>query len=331
MRIAVPAHLLPLDAAARHARLREYFCDKDAIATLVGDRWHLELDWPAGTERHVDPRLERELLAWDGIGLAGMATARRRSGRVLTALYDTWTLPSWSAWVARARPHRGAVITILHLDDHRDLGSPRLAYEADGSLTDLIDHRPFDVRDPASVTSACETGAVGMGSFLTPFVLAFPNCDVRQLGQAPKVLATTDATIVPGTVEDDLLCPGAARPIVSLELADGPGPGRYRTTADVGDWLRGLPDGPVLLHIDMDFFNNRYDGDGDWPDRRLRHDPPLDEVLERIDLVTLAMREQGVLDRVVDAVVAFSPGFFPAEMWQPAELRLRTRLGELYD
>lgn len=331
MSILIPVDRLPAERHARHGRLRDYFCDKDATSTLVGDMWRLDLEWPAGIERHVDPGIAGELLAWDGIGLGGMAMARRRSGRVLTALYDTWTLPSWSEWVARAVPAPDAPITILHLDDHRDLGSPRLA-AVDGSMRDLVTGEFFDIRDPASVLAACVSGAVGMGSFLTPFLGAFPNSDVRQLGQAPKITATTDYAVVRTTVEDDLLQPGAARPAVRLDPVPvgGTGLGRYRATADLADWLEGIGPGPVLLHVDMDYFNNRYDGDGDWPDRVRRHDPPLDAVLARIDEVTAAMRSAGLLERIEEAVVAFSPGFFPAEMWQASELRLRKGLEELY-
>lgn len=332
MTIVLPADRLPSDRHARHGALRDYFCDKDADAKFVNGSWHLELRWPDGAERHVDPKIRDELAAWNGIGLGGMAMARRRSGRVLTALYDTWTLPSWSDWVARAAPAHDAPITILHLDDHRDLGSPRLAI-TDAGMRDLITGDAFDLRKPASVLAACESGAVGMGSFLTPFLTAFPNCDVRQLGQAPKITATTDSAIVATTATDDLLAPGTSRPAIKLELLHpgGPGPGRYRATDDLADWLDGIVPGPVLLHVDMDYFNNRYDGDGDWPDRVRRHDPSPEVVLAKVDEVTAAIRAAGLVERIEDAVVAFSPGFFPAEMWRAAEDRLRAGLRGLYE
>lgn len=329
MRLRVPLWALPADLHARHGRLRDYFHDKDASATVVGAEWHLRLGWPGDAQRHVDPRIAEALVDWDGIGLDGMGLASRRSGRVRTALYDTWTLVSWSKWAERVGAGRDDWITILHLDDHRDLGSPRLV-QREGGLVDLITGDGFDVSDPATVLAACESGAIGMGSFLTSFLLAFPNCDVRQLVQPPKATATTDFTFVPAVERDDLLSPGAPRPAISLEPAEGSGPGRYRATQNLGDWLEGVGDGPVLLHVDMDYFNNRYDGDCDWPDRHARLDPPLEAVLARIDEVIAAMRGAGLVERIEDAVVAFSPGFFPAEMWGPAEARLRAGLAELY-
>lgn len=329
MTIRLATGLLPNDPGAQHACLRDYFCDKDATARRTVDGWDLDLAWPGGIERHVDPRIGHELEAWGGIGLDGMALSRRRSGRVLTALYDTWTLPSWSAWLAQSGATRATELTVLHVDDHRDLGSPRLAIEA-GGMIDLITGDAFDVWNPSSVLRACDSGAVGMGSFLTPFLAALPGCDVRQLGQPPKVTGTVDAAFVQTTLTDDLLRPGAQRPAIRLDPAAGTGPGRYRTTGDLTDWLAGVTKGPILLHVDMDYFNNRYDGDNDWPNRHPRHDPPLDAVLRRIDEVTAAIRDAGLVESIVDAVVAFSPGFFPAEMWKPAEHRLRQGLEELY-
>ncbi|GGB72709.1 hypothetical protein [Blastomonas aquatica] len=326
----IPETLLPHDLHGRHGRLREYFHDKDATATLVGDYWQIKLEWPDGTRRHVDPMIEAALTDWNSIPLSGMGLARQRSGSVLTALYDTWTLLSWSEWAKRAGVTADDRITVLHLDDHRDLGSPRLDMIEDG-LVDMITNQPFDVTLPHTVLAACESGAIGMGSFMTPFLLAFPNCDVRQLAQPPKVTETRDWAFLPSTYSDDLLRPGHLRPAILLESVIGTGPGRYRATNKLDDWLDGIGPGPVLLHVDMDYFNNRYDGDGDWPDRHPRHDPPLQDVVSHIDEVVAALKGADVLRRVEDAVIAFSPGFFPAEMWATAGARLGAGLAELYD
>lgn len=330
MTLRVRSDLLPTDVHARHGRLRTYFCDIDAQALPIEGGWRLDLAWPSDPERHVDIRIREALSAWGGIGLDGMAAARRRSGRVLTSLYDTWSLLTWCEWAARVKPLPTDQITILHLDDHRDLMSPRLAIEGD-ELVDMITDEPFDVMDAASVLSACYSGAVGMGSFLTPFLLAFPNCDVRQLCQPPKIDGTQDWAFRAALNRDDLLRPGVARPAIVLEEAQGTGPGRYRATSDLEAWLGDIGAGPVLLHVDMDYFNNRYDGDGDWTDRMRALDPPLETVLRRIDEVCAAMRDKGLVERIEDAAVAFSPGFFPAEMWEAADARLRENLASLYE
>lgn len=330
MVLRVPLDRLPEDAAARHGKLRDYFCDKDAEAVRDADGWELRLGWPGGEERHVDPDLLVGLRLWDGIAREEMAMAQRRSGRVLRALYDTWTLHSWSEWIARSGLRPGAPLTILHVDDHRDLGTPRL-FESGAGLVDAITGRSFDLADPQSVRAAVESGGVGMGSFLTPVLHRHPQADVRQLGQAPKVRATVDCSFELGTEADDFLAPGALRPSVALrETSPGTGPGRYRTTADPEKWAENVGPGPVLLHVDMDYFNNRYDGDGDWRDRPEILDPDLDEVLVQVDRLTAALRSAGLVSRIEDAVIAFSPGFFPAELWEAADRRLQEGLEELY-
>ena len=330
MPLRIPADRLPEGDAERHSRLRDYFCDKDADVVRIDDTWELSLIWPGGEERHVDPALGVGLSLWGGIERKQMAMARRRSGRVLRALYDTWTLHSWSEWFSKAAPKVGDPLTILHVDDHRDLGAPRL-FQRDNQLFDPITNRPFDVRRPETVKSALDSGAVGMGSFMTPVLHSFPRADVRQLTQATKVRSTTDHEVVLTEMSDDLLEPGALRPATALrQTAGGVGPGRYRITDDPVRWLEEIGPGPILLHVDMDYFNNRYDGDGDWRDRPEVLDPPLDRILVEIDRVTAALRSAGLVSRIEDAVIAFSPGFFPAELWDDADRRLEQGLEELY-
>ena len=328
--LKVPLDRLPEDASERHGALRDYFCDKDAEAVRNGDGWELKLFWPGGEERHVDPKLDEGLRLWGGIGLDEMAMAQRRSGRVLRALYDTWTLHSWSEWFAGTDLASGETLTILHIDDHRDLGSPRL-FRRSGAWVDPITGRVFAFDDPGSVRSSIESGAVGMGSFLTPVLHRFPEADVRQLGQAPKVKGTVDYQIELTTEADQLLEPDAERPAVRLqEGVQGTGPGRYRITDDPARWVENVRPGPVLLHVDMDYFNNRYDGDGDWRERREVLDPPVSKVVAEVDRVTTTLRRAGLVPRIGDAVIAFSPGFFPAELWGPADRRLQEGLEELY-
>jgi hypothetical protein len=330
--LTVPLDCLPSSAHDRHGLLRTYFCDKDAEAVRTPQGWNLRLYWPDGAERHVDPHLDRGLSWWgEGVDRSSMAFAQRRSGRVLTCLYDTLTLHSWSQWLA----HRNGVIppdlVILHVDDHRDLGSPRL-FKAAGALRDGITGGAVDMASPDQVECAIESGAIGMGSFLTPFLHTAPTSEVRHLCQPPKVKTTRDNTFTLTTEVDTLLQRGAARPAIRLDAAPGQtGPGTYRMTCDIYDWLAGIGSGPILLHIDMDYFNNRYDGDSHWQERKVALDCPLESVLLKIDEMANALRTLDISGRIEDMVVAYSPGFFPAEFWSAADVRLRSGMPALYD
>lgn len=327
--IVLPLDRLPEAAGERHAALRDYFCDKDASAERTTQGWELTFNWPNDAARHVDPKLADGLAWWDGdLERSGMALAMRRTGRILSTLYDSWTLHSWSEWLARAGPPASPIV-VLHVDDHRDLASPRLFVELEGWRDPLTGHL-VDLAQPDSVASAIRSGAIGMGSFLTPFLHAFPTAEVRHLCQPPKAVDTRDFRVELIEQQDVLLDRGALRPAVDLvSLPHETGPGCYRVTPDLDDWLAGIGAGPILLHIDMDYFNNRYDGDSDWPDRRRKLDPSLETVLKKIDVLADALQAAGLASRLEDVVIAYSPGFFPGEYWSAAAKHLGAAFARL--
>lgn len=325
--IILPRDRLPESSVERHTRLRDYFCDKDATANITGQGWELTLGWPDDKERHVDPNLTTALVHWGGIARNAMWRARRRNGRVLEALYDSWTLHSWSAWIARQADPPDHV-TILHVDDHRDFGSPRLSM-CQSAWMDCISGHRFDIHAPTSVEAAINSGAIGMGSFMTPFLHAVPGATVRHLCQPPKVVRTDDFSITRGETPDDLLDPGASRPALTLH-PHANGIGQYRATPDVADWLRGISrNAPILVHVDMDYFNNRYDGDSDWAERHEALDPTLPVIFDRIDFLIDALGKANLADQVEDVVIAYSPGFFPSEYWAEAGARLVSGLRQI--
>lgn len=328
IKVRVASERLPFDETERFVLLRDYFCDKDAVASLSSSGWDLSLAWPSDPERHVDERLDLGLQWWGGgLQRQDMALARRRTAKLLRCLYDSWTLASWCEWLER----RGGVDTlsslvILHVDDHRDLASPRLKRDGD-TWRDLVTGHRASISEPSSIVEAIESGAIGMGSFMTPFLETIGQADVRHLCQPPKATVTQDFVIRIEGQPDDLLEPGALRPVTTLEPTTGVGPGRYRLTHNLDDWLEGIDGGPILLHIDMDFFSNRYDGDSDWRDKPVRHDPPIERIFSFIEELSDALRRRDLLEVIEDVVFAFSPGFFPAELWENVDRHLTACLG----
>lgn len=324
----VPLDRLPGDENERHALLRTYFCDKDALATRNGDDWELNLAWSADKARHVDPSLDVGLRWWGrDVHLGSMAQARWREGKILTALYDTWTLHGWSEWLSKAGRHPPGDVVVLHVDDHRDLGSPRL-FVRDGALVDAITDQEVDIYAPTTVERAIQSGAIGMGSFMTPFLHLVPNAEVRHLCQPPKTTETQHYGFRATTDLDTLLQVGSLRPSIQLQKETA-GLGTYLVSSDLDTWLNGIGDHSVLLHIDMDYFNNRYDGDSDWRARPNVLDPDSLSVAQKIDALVTALERHGLGPRIEDVTIAFSPGFFPAELWQAADERLRSGLRSL--
>jgi len=126
---------------------------------------------------------------------------------------------------------------------------------------------------------------------------------------------------------DVLLAPGQARPAIRLMPLERQGPGTYSITCDVDQWVAGLHGCVALLHVDMDYFNNRYDGDSDWNSRAETLDADATEIALRVDEVVRVLASSAAV--VEDAVLALSPGFFPAELWAQAHERLHGQLLEI--
>jgi hypothetical protein len=255
------------------------------------------------------------------------------------SLDDAWTLFAWSRWLARKQA-AGRIpreVAIVHVDDHRDMMSPRTGWDGEG-WRNLISGERFTVFDPDSVRAAVAVGAVGIGSFFAPFVHEFPEVQVRHLSQSAALAEDgREYLLTRRGVKDSILHPDAVRPAIRVgEAEDGlpppngqGGAGTYRFSRTYEWCLGDLPNCPVLLHIDMDYFNNRYDRDSDWEGRPARHDPGEGAILSEIDRLFGMLDKYGVTGRVEDVTVALSPGFFPSEFWPASVARVAEHLSAL--
>jgi hypothetical protein len=334
--LLLPVGRLPDDPVERRARLDHYFDDLLASVKAVQDGWEIDLNWPSTADYYVDPALGQGLEWWSGSAKVDQIhTQVCHSSRGQLSLNDSWTLYSWSRWLADCRARKKAVeeVVVLHVDDHTDLMTPRLTFQGAG-LCDAISGRAFDLYEPESVRSAIQTGAVGVGSFISPFIHAIKRVHVRHLCQTASDRCALGCSLVAEHLADTLLNVGGSRPAVRVTTAElgvsgDPGAhvaGQYHCTRQLDRWLDELPDAPVLLHFDMDYFNNRYNRDSDWAAKERRHDPDLSAVLAAIDAVFEQVRQARVASRIENVAVGISPGFFPAELWAHSIERMQEHL-----
>ncbi|MGI8624793.1 MAG: hypothetical protein ACR2NB_15235 [Solirubrobacteraceae bacterium] len=322
---------LPADPDDRRAFLDGYFPRRLAEATARDDgRWDLSVRPFDEAEMHVDPRLDDGLRWWDpALALPDVPAAVRGTGASQLSLEDAWTGVAFSHWLAE-RP--AEQMTILHVDDHTDLMGPLLTRRVAGGWTDLLTAAHVDLQRPATVAAAVASGAIGVASFFTPFIFEVAQGEIRHLRASPGGAEGTDLMrLVPRDRPDELLAPGAVRPAVELATAgDAPFDGwSYRVTSDPCAWLAELAAGPLLLHVDFDYFCNRFNGDSDWHEHTHANDVGEDEVERRVDRLVAALEAAGVAGAVESVCGALSPGFFPAEYWAATVQRLRGGLASL--
>lgn len=327
--------LLPDEPNLRARRLRRLFPDHATHSVLVNKRWAVALHRPTDFEHFVDEHIQEGLSWWSSKGLAPaeVPLAVRHEERFQLSLHDSWTLLAWSQWLA-ARAAGGTLpdeILILHVDQHDDLESPHLwslSSEAT-SWVDALTGKVMRVNAPVEVAAAIESGAVGIASWMAPFLFAVPFVHLHHLRATARFTSVAgDYRLERALLPDCDLDPSERRPALRPVESDRASvPGRpfvdLRVALDRYAWLRDVPRVPTLLHIDCDYFNNRYDGNADWRMHRMHHDPTWPVIKRNIDELFSALEAAGVFPHLVDVTVALSPGFFPAELWAVTVERLR--------
>ena len=317
MRFILPIESLPHDEEQRYQLLQEYFCDQRAHSFSENGNWIVEPYWPPKLEYFIDPRIAEGFLWWDPALRSGKVYQQFRDmdGYQLS-LHDTWTLYSWSKWLSKQIQGIPKELIILHVDYHNDLMSPRIAY-AENQYNDLLTGNKFDIKNPESVRNAILSGAIGVGSFFVPFLHGVQKMHLRHLCEDH---ATEMYALKKEWSPDTLLATNQLRPTVTFQQLNEENKFEfdiyYRITSNLSEWLDNLPDAPILLHIDMDYFNCRYDGDSDWNTHSIKHDPSISEIKLKIEELFTAIIQKGLKNQIKDITIALSPGFYPAEFWE---------------
>jgi hypothetical protein len=322
---------LPAEDEARAELLRSYFSSlliADA-EPADGAGWIIDVRRPEDLEVFVDPGLEEVLGKLGRIPASeiGMQVWERDGFQL--ALEDSWTALSWSRWLSRRASPEPPDAVVLHVDDHRDFDSPHLAIESSG-FTDLITGEPVLLEQPATVHDAVRSGAIGVAGFFAPFLHRFRLLEVRHLRAGVPPHNEGWCPLLMRENVDRVLRPGQERPAIEL---GAPGEGthaahRYMATSDLERWLRDLPPLPMLLHIDLDYLCNRFNGDSDWHSSS-GHDPPPVVVREALTDLFDALEASEAATAIENVAIALSPGFFPAEHWLQAIATVEERAPRL--
>jgi hypothetical protein len=255
---------------------------------------------------HLVPTLAEE---WDGLAPGGIVSYRTEARRVDLCFED-----SWSGWfIARCLQTSGQCedLILIHLDDHTDM-MPTLLRRSGEGLADVATDRPFRAAFPSDWEASIRTGAVGIGSFITPIYYSGHKVHVRHLNHfANSTYRLFNVTPLSNTYA---LIP-------RIEFAgirkrnDGweHSAGTYLGGADAAGVLRAIPDGRVVVHIDLDYFINDFNGNPGTPctlpdrrkNERARH--LMDRFFEVV---------KPTAARVERWIVATSPGFCSALHWR---------------
>lgn len=202
-------------------------------------------------------------------------------------------------------------LTILHVDDHRDLMSPYLSYR-NGQYFDMISGDLVDFNECMSIQKAVESGAITIGSMLTPIIYSIKQADIFHIKENVEFQSYKVKKIF---YSDNLLRDDCQRIAIQIDTL-GCGIGEYHITSEWNNVLKHLDlSKPCLLHIDMDYFNNRYNASTSWAETPNRHDLSFPEQKVLMDKLFDGVKRVMELTEVRYVLIGISPSFYPVEYW----------------
>jgi hypothetical protein len=230
------------------------------------------------------------------------------------AHFDLCFEDSWSGWfIADYLAGVGNAendLVLIHADDHTDMMATLLVRDAEELTNPTTGHR-FDPSKTDDWEVAIASGCVGIGDFITPFYYGQRQLHVRHVNSAPKggsaVHSVTRAhchyELIP-----DLNFAGVAMGEPDARASVG----TYVSGEDADLVLHGLPEGHVIVHIDLDYFINDFNGNPG--------DHSTISASEAGAAASLKMKRffaalHGAPRAIDRWIVATSPGFCSARHW----------------
>jgi hypothetical protein len=276
---------------------------------VVHDACGFRILGPAVPYHAIDPFLAAGLTALQ----RDLRMEDAQSFRVCTTAFDLCLEDSWSGYFAveslRDTPPAEDVV-FIHLDHHTDMMSSLLEQRGN-AVVDPADGRTFDARSGADWRKSIESGSIGIGSFVTTLFQLPNRLHVRHIND----FVTSDYTTygVVHATQSYPEIPGRSFATIR-KRRDHPAEaaGTYRGGCDPARVLAGMPPGRILVHIDLDYLINDFNGnpcDPGWApaaDARTTASGKINAFFDA--LLTTGLR----VDRWI---VATSPGFCSAYHW----------------
>jgi hypothetical protein len=230
------------------------------------------------------------------------------------ALFDLCFEDSWSGYFIadRIRDQRTEeAVVLIHLDDHTDMMSTLLT-STNGAIGDCMLGTQFDPAKRRDWEQSIHSGCVGIGNFITPLYYSRHRVHVRHLnskGPIQQLPVEVFREPVRYALIPDMEFAGLRKGDAVTEA----GAGTYGVATDARSILADLPLGKTVVHIDLDYLVNDFDGNA----RGAAEYRPDD---------SLALAGRDKLDRFFEAlnradcpvdrwIVGTSPGFCSALHW----------------
>ncbi len=258
---------------------------------------------------NLDPYLSENL----GKFKKDMDSSEIISYRSSRKFFDLCFEDSWSGYfVADELRNRNQQedLVFIHLDDHTDMMSTLLECSGD-VLKDPTSDKTFDPTCKDDWESSIYSGCVGIGSFITPLYYSGKKVHVRHLNNFPSRDYNLN-NVTRESIRYELIPDKEFAAIQKITSNWNNSAGTYLGGVSADKVLKDLPQGQLIVHIDLDYFINDFNGnDGtdfcvNNPDLRYKASKKMESFFDSLSKVTSS------IDRWI---IGTSPGFCSAYHW----------------
>lgn len=210
---------------------------------------------------------------------------------------------------------------IIHFDDHSDLMSPYIAKKND-SYFDMISGKVIDFNNSLDLLECTMSGAITIGSMLTAMIYSFnTKVDVFHIKRnSIDYCGNYKKT----TFSDSFLGDSFQRLNIEISNEKGvSGDGMYircSKTKHIDSYLNA--EKTYILHIDMDYFNNRFNGSNDWKQEWDSDNLSISGQKELFSDISDFIIRNKLQKKIKKIFIGLSPSFYPAEFWKMGLLSL---------
>ncbi len=203
-------------------------------------------------------------------------------------------------------------VKIIHVDDHADMMSPFIKYR-DGKYYNMIDGSTVCLTNKESVKRTIESGAITIGSQITMITYTLDSFSIYHLKRNTN---REFYSIKKELISDGVLSNATER--ISLSYTNDPSAtNKYLKTDNPEDFIGHINTSDnFILHIDMDYFANRYNGSTSWKEDNISKDSILSIQKESMDRLCNALSILNKNNQLVYIIIGLSPSFYPSEYWK---------------
>lgn len=258
----------------------------------------------------ADPHLQEILFnSWGGMPVSKIFQFKENA-----ELFDLCFEDTWSGYFISHQLRsldRDDDLILIHLDDHTDM-MPTLLVNSENLLIDITNGGKFDPTIPDDWESVVQSGCVSIGNFITPIYYSGHNVHVRHLNNF-NASTYRKYNVVCDACSYDLI-PNMQFATIRKRTSDWHlSSGTYLGGDDVDKVLSQLPEGRIIVHIDLDYFINDFNGNIDTPCSL--PNPEL-EACARVKIELFFSAIMALSQKIERWIIATSPGFCSAYHWE---------------